>query len=99
MNQNDSKSKLRGKPWDIIPFGGANNFGNNEFSVKREFSITHKNTNPEFLITDYRYDTHWIKFPTKGDKKLSSKATYQVNINEEGKFEIIKIVIEHTVYN
>jgi len=60
-----------------------NSFGTNEFSIQRDYKLTNKNI---FIISDERYDTDWIVFPTKGISKLTSHSDINITINKQGYF-------------
>jgi len=39
-----------------------------------------------FPLSDERYDTEWVIYPTKGINKLTSHSDINITINKEGLF-------------
>lgn len=85
LNDNDSTLavtfKLDGTPLNFLLL--ENSFGNNEFSIQREYKILKEGT---FALNDERYDVEWIDFPTKGISKLTSQVKTEISLNKEGFF-------------
>ena len=83
-----------GKPIETILL--HYNYGNNEFKISRTHSsgdglpFSYDSLKNEFVFTDLRYDTEWLEFPVKGKDTLTYKINFTIQVNENGRFVIIR---------
>ncbi len=56
--------------------------GNNEFKIERDYTANGR----VFNLTDKRFDTEWITFPTEGKTVLQSEKHFTVTVDRNGHF-------------